>query len=118
MQRLVTIIRQDLEPGYQIAQSIHSAVEFVMNSKEEVDAWHLESNYVLVLGCQDERHLEDIGTLLYDSDTKFRQFYEPDIDQYTSITFLSNDLTDEITKDMPLAGEVSGKINKDYQGNL
>lgn len=118
MQRLVTVIRQDLEPGYQIAQSIHSAVEYALNYTGQMAEWNFDSNYVLVLGTDNESTLEQFVLKLDLITPDYRVFYEPDIDQETSVTFLSSDETDLLTQNMPLAGEVSGKINKDYKGNL
>ncbi len=111
MKRLVTVIRQDLSSGYQIAQSIHSAVEFTLTHPIKVEKWHNKSNYVLVLGVTNEAELHWFITRLDYAGRDYKVFYEPDIDQETSVTFISNDLTDEFTKDMPLAGIQNDGIN-------
>lgn len=108
MQRLVTIIREDLSPGYQIAQTVHAVAEYVMTNSELAKQWHIHSNYVLALSVSDADELVQFGKKLWNLKIKFNMFYEPDVNEVTSIAFISTPETDLITKGMPLAGKTSG----------
>lgn len=105
MKRLVTIIREDLSPGYQIAQTVHAVAEYTMMNPELIKEWYTRSNYVLSLSVKDVEELVEFGRQLHLLGVKFNIFYEPDVNEMTSIAFVSTYETDIVTKSMPLAGK-------------
>lgn len=108
MKRLVTIIREDLSPGYQIAQTVHVVAEYTMMNPELIKEWYTRNNYVLSLSVKNKEELTEFATQLHKLGVKFNIFYEPDINEMTSVAFISTDETDIVTKNMPLAGKSTG----------
>lgn len=74
----------DISPGYQSVQSCHSVADFAYEHPETFKQWKEESNSIICLGVKDEFQLQH----LYN---KFKEitpsiiFFEPDIDETTSI---------------------------------
>jgi hypothetical protein len=73
-------IREDLSIPQQIIQTAHAVDELNKNitPNEEID------NMVL-FAVKGERSLENISKQLVKENISYSMFYEPDIDQYTSI---------------------------------
>ena len=92
--KLVVITRSDISPGYQAVQSTHSVADFAFEYPDTFAKWKLESNSIICLSVKDESELQK----LYD---KFKDltpsviFYEPDVDEMTSICLYG---TSEIRK--------------------
>ena len=82
--KLVVITRSDISPGYQAVQSTHSITDFAFEYPDTFAKWKLESNSIICLSVKNESELQK----LYD---KFKDltpsviFYEPDVDEMTSI---------------------------------
>ena len=78
------ITREDISPGYQAVQSTHSIADFAFEFPETFAKWKLESNSIICLGVKNEFELKK----LYE---KFKEltpsviFYEPDVDEMTSL---------------------------------
>ena len=96
------ITRQDITPGYQCVQSTHSIADFAYEFPDEFRKWKNDSNSIVCLSATSEEHL----LKLYEKYSKLTptvKFFEPDIDQYTSICLYG---TPEIRKklsSLPLA---------------
>ena len=82
--KLVVITRSDISPGYQAEQSTHSVADFAFEYPDTFAKWKLDSNSIICLSVKNETELQK----LYD---KFKDltpsviFYEPDVDEMTSI---------------------------------
>ena len=82
--KLVVITRSDIPLGYQAVQSTHSVADFAFEYPDTFAKWKLESNSIICLSVKNESELQK----LYD---KFKDltpsviFYEPDVDEMTSI---------------------------------
>ena len=82
--KLVVITRSDITPGYQAVQSTHSIADFAFEFPDTFTKWKLESNSIICLSVKNEFELER----LYE---KFKEltptviFYEPDVDERTSL---------------------------------
>jgi peptidyl-tRNA hydrolase len=111
--RLITVTRQDLSPGYQIAQTAHAVANFCLAYRYEALQWHVQGNYVISLAVPDEQALIELCAQLEWIDTQYTVFYESDIREHTAITFIANTVTNELTKDIALAGRVNGTKEKD-----
>lgn len=82
--KLVVITRNDITEGYQAVQSTHSIADFAFEYPIEFKNWKSESNSIICLAVKNEFELKKIYQ-------KFKEltpsviFYEPDIDEETSI---------------------------------
>ena len=83
--KLVIITRSDFEhPGYALPQSLHAIADFAYEHPETFHRWKKESNSVICLSVDsEERLLKYYGKL--SRLTPATKFYEPDVDQWTSI---------------------------------
>lgn len=90
--KLVTVTRRDISPGYQMAQSTHATADIVYKLAFSKDSqllhdWKRVSNSVINLSVKDIEELETIYNKFKDEVTIVK-FFEPDIDEYTSIGFI------------------------------
>ena len=84
--KLYIITRNDISPGYQAAQAIHGAIEFVLTYPELTKNWHDISNYIVVLGLNNKYELFNLYNKAINKDIKCVKFIEPDLnDEITSI---------------------------------
>jgi len=89
MEKLFVVVRNDLEPGLQLAQAVHAAVKYAL-SHEDARRWHEESNNVAVLQVPDEEALRALTqrVLIKDPGCLVATFEEPDLDhQWTAAAF-------------------------------
>ena len=79
MEKLFVVIRNDLDPGLQLAQGIHAAIKYVLEN-EGARRWHEDSNNLAVLQVPDERSLGLLVHSALSEDFVVAQFHEPDLD--------------------------------------
>ena len=82
--KLITITRADIAPGYQVVQTAHAIADFAYEHPDTFKEWKQNSNSIISLSAKDKDHL----IRLYDKLSKLTPtiiFFEPDIDDYTSI---------------------------------
>lgn len=104
MLRLYVVVRQDIDPGYQIAQSLHAFREFVHYFPEIEKNWYQTSNTIIIKGIANERELLHLGQKAIRQNIKFATFREPDLgDQLTAVAFEPGDLTAAFLAELPLA---------------
>lgn len=109
--KLVTITRQDLSVGYQIAQSCHSVADFAYHKPYEFKNWRENSNYKICLTTKDEQSLIKLHNKLIDKGAKVIAFHEPDLgDEMTAITLLGEPDIKKYTSYLPLAGKEYGSV--------
>ena len=101
-QRLIVITRNDLNPGYQIAQSGHAISQFHLDYPDLSKMWN--NNYLISLSVDSERRLKILLNRLLDMGIPVSYFCEPDInDELTSICFLESDKTNKLTSSLRLS---------------
>jgi len=80
------VVRKDLEPGLQMAQSCHVVFNFSQEHPNETKTWMSESNYIAVLNGSDEDDLLRLIGRAQVEGIKCSIFREPDIEnQITAI---------------------------------
>lgn len=84
--KLVIVTRNDISDGYKIAQSCHSIADFAAEHPQQFKDWKQTSNSIICLSVKDEAALLKLHTK-YKDRTQVSLFYEPDVDQYTSMCF-------------------------------
>ena len=109
--KLITITRSDLNfDGYVIPQTAHAIAEFSYEHPYPFSKWKNESNSIVCLSAKSEEHLLKLYER-YSQLTPTIKFFEPDVDEWTSICLYG---TPEIRKSLshlPLAGKKT--IKKD-----
>ena len=99
---LVTITRQDISAGYQVAQTAHAVSQFSYKYHKTFTDWITSYNCIVSLAAKDEAELQSLLDSI--DDIEVVGFCEPDIDnQLTAICFFA---TEEVRKkfaSIPLA---------------
>jgi len=67
-----------------LPQTSHSIADFAYEFNEEFKVWKEESNSIICLSCKSEKDLLKIYEK-YSVLTKVVKFFEPDVNEYTSI---------------------------------
>ena len=84
MEKLYIVVRSDLLPGPQLAQTAHAAIQFTLENYELVKNWNADSNNLAVLAAHDEASLAELLEL----DAVKTPVREPDLqDALTAIAF-------------------------------
>ena len=84
----MTIVRRDLSPKYQLAQTLHAGLQFSLDNFQQLQKWNKETQSVVCLSIENEDKLKALTSTLKGMDVMMSEFYEPDIDnQLTSVAF-------------------------------
>lgn len=110
--RLITVTREDLTAGYQTAQTGHSIAKFAYDYPEIFKEWYEKSSYLICLAVKNEEELIKLRNSLKNKEIKYSKFYEPDVDEITSIAIEPSEIADKLTSNLPTANKNSGKIKK------
>jgi len=87
MEKLYIIVRADLPPGAQVAQSCHAMRLFVHEHPELDAAWYRDSNNLVCLQIADEQALRRLHERAVESNVAVSLFHEPDYnDEATALT--------------------------------
>ena len=101
--KLVIITRQDFkQPGYALPQSVHAIADFAYEFPEQFKNWKAESNSVVCLAAKSEEHL----LKLYDKYSQLTptvKFFEPDVNEWTSICLYGTPEIRRSLSSLPLA---------------
>lgn len=104
--KLYVVVRQDLSPGAQIAQSLHAFREYVREHPESEKNWYLSSNTIVILGCYDEHELRLLVRDGKKRGLKVSVFEEPDFEfAMTAATFEPGPKTSEFLSHLRSAGK-------------
>lgn len=118
--KLVTVTRQDLTAGEQLAQSCHSVADFSYYQPKIFKDWREQSNYKICLATKDEQSLIKLHDKLISKGATIVAFIEPDMqDQMTAFTFYGTPEIRKYTTHLPLAGKQFGSAtNRVVGGSL
>ena len=95
--KLITITRSDLKTtGYIVPQTSHAIADFAFEHTETFKQWKEESNSIICLSAKSEQHLLKLYDK-YNHLTPCVKFFEPDVDEWTSICLYG---TPEIRKSL------------------
>lgn len=95
------ITRQDINPGYQCVQATHSLADFAFEHTETFKKWKEESNSIICLSAKSEQHLLQLFEK-YSQVTPTVKFFEPDVDEYTSICLYADSKIRKSLSHLPL----------------
>ena len=103
-EKLVTVTRKDLHPGYQLVQTGHAIADFAHCFPQNFTSWKENSNYLISLATQDEDSLLHIYKKLREHNAPVVAFVEPDhYDQVTAICFCGLPEHRKLVSNLPLA---------------
>jgi hypothetical protein len=102
MQKLFVIVRSDLQPGAQIAQTAHAVAEFAVAHPVEFGAWATEERNIVCLAIPSEGALADLFALAQSKQIHGAQFREPDFDDELTAIALG-DGAEKLVSSLPLA---------------
>ncbi len=107
MKKLYILVRDDLSPGLQLAQTAHAAFQFAQEHPEAWAAWSVSSNTVAVLRVADETELRSAAALAGEDPSSL--VIEPDLDdQGTAVAILP--ATGKRFARLPLAGRLASSV--------
>lgn len=95
------ITRQDINPGYQCVQSTHSVADFAFEHPDIFKQWKKESNSIICLAAKSEEHLLKLYEK-YSRITPCVKFFEPDVNEYTSICLYATPAIRKTLASLPL----------------
>lgn len=86
--KLVTITRSDFKDfGYTLPQTAHTIADFAYEFPEDFKNWKTTSNSIICLGCNSQEELLKLHEK-FSKITPTIKFFEPDVDEFTSICLL------------------------------
>ena len=109
MDRFYIAVREDLDPGLQLAQVAHVAIQAGNEWPIAMADWHEHSNNVVIVGVEDERALHELA-LIASVDVPVTVFTEPDLnDAATAMAIRPGPDGRRICSCLPLAGKQRSK---------
>ena len=107
--KLIVITRSDISSGYQVVQSTHSIADFAFEFPEIFSKWKSESNSIICLSVKNEFELQKLYHK-YKELTESVIFFEPDVDEFTSVCLYGAPKIRKSLSNLPLA--LKNKTNK------
>ena len=107
--KLIIITRSDISNGYQVVQSTHSIADFAFEFSKTFSKWKLESNSIICLSVKNEFELQKLYHK-YKELTDAVIFFEPDVDEFTSVCLYGTPQIRKSLSHLPLA--LKNKANK------
>jgi peptidyl-tRNA hydrolase len=74
------VVKKDLKPGDQLAQSCHACFQFASEHPHLTNEWIRDSNYICILEIDNEQELVTLYERALREDIPNSRFIEPDFD--------------------------------------
>lgn len=104
MERFYIVVRADLDPGDQLAQSAHASTTFACAHASIARAWQAGDNNLIVLSVPDEGALDRLRIAISETSPRRVAVHEPDLGyQLTAIAFEGTDAAIRLVSSLPLA---------------
>lgn len=104
MNKLYVIVRNDLEPGLQMAQTLHAGMEFAFTQPELTKEWFYGTNNVAVLQAPDELALQTLlSRASAADDVRVGIFHEPDLGGQLTAISMGGEGAERLVSNLPLA---------------
>lgn len=102
--RFYIVVRSDLPPGPQLAQSTHAAIQFSQEWPDLIGPWFRESNYLVVVTVENEEALWAIADQARELGVRYSAVEEPDMkNTWTALALAPGETARLICSCMPLA---------------
>jgi hypothetical protein len=116
--KIYVLVRGDISPGYQLAQSCHAALRFAVEHPEVTREWMDCSEYICCLSVEDPRQLKVYAYMAEQLGIKVSRFFEPDIgDKLTAIALEPSKLSQNLCRGLPLALSEVKNDEDGHRGN-
>ncbi len=103
-QKLFVVVRADLDPGAQAAQSTHAALAFAFAHRDAAHAWHAASNNLVIVAAPDRAALERVyDRAMCQPGVAVCRFHEPDFDGALTALALHGPTAHKLVSNLPLA---------------
>lgn len=87
-----------------MAQAMHAAIDFGFEYPDVMEAWHTNSNYIVVLSVPDETALQAFVLNAGNHDVDHTTFREPDLDgSLTAVALRPSEASQTLCSSLPLA---------------
>lgn len=103
MLKLFIVVRADLDPGLQLAQAVHAAVQWVIEDPDLSAVWHRKSNNVVVKHVASEAALLELAAKGEDRGCVVEAFKEPDLAGATTAVAFVGGGANALLRELPLA---------------
>lgn len=103
MLKLFILVRADLEPGLQMAQAIHAAIQWVIEDPDLSSIWHKQSNNVVVKHVADEAALLELADKAEGRRCVVERFQEPDLAHAVTAVAVVGTGANALLRELPLA---------------
>jgi peptidyl-tRNA hydrolase len=103
MLKLFIVVRADLDPGLQMAQAVHAAVQWVIEGPDLSSIWHRKSNNVVVKHVPDEAALLALADKAEDRRCVVERFQEPDLANAVTAVAIVGTGANALLRELPLA---------------
>lgn len=101
--KLRVVVDKELNPGQQLAQAMHAAIEFLMLHQELSSSWHQLSNSVVIMSATGEELVSLLRTCS-ERQVASAYFREPDMEhKLTAICLAPTRESKRITSNLRLA---------------
>lgn len=101
--KLVVIVREDFKHlGHTLPQSLHSITNFAYEYPDVFKQWKTESNSLVCLAAKSEQHLLKLYEK-YSQLTPTVKFFEPDVNEWTSMCLYGTTDIRKSLSSLPLA---------------
>lgn len=78
--KLYVIVRKDLKPGEQMAQSLHAVLHFMADNLALTKEWMNKSDFICALNIENEMELNKLLYKAKENGIISTAFFEPDLD--------------------------------------
>lgn len=114
--KLYVLVRADLTPGQQLAQSSHAALRLALALDRETREWRDGGEVIVILSVPDEMTLVRYQRQARTSGVPCRSFREPDMDHaHTAVAFLPQPEECDMFKDLSLALRPKGRRGRRWR---
>lgn len=102
MRKLYVVVRADLAPGAQLAQSVHAASAFAALYPAQHAAWQARDQVLVVLAIRDESALAELLRRAMGQGVLSAGFHEEDMNRELTACAFSGDVA-KLVSSLPLA---------------
>lgn len=103
-EKLYIVVRDDLPPGQQLAQSVHAAFQLAIQFPDDCRSWVMDSNYLVILSDPSPPHVA-ARLAFHHPSVGFIETVEPDLpgSPITAVAFLPSPHVTRALSALPLA---------------
>lgn len=102
-QKVFIVVRADLPPGAQLAQSCHAAFAFGIDHPDVVRQWNASSNNLVCLRADNEQALVHLANRAVQCECLVTEFHEPDFNDQATAVVIAGEQAKRVVSSLALA---------------